>query len=58
MGTLSWRWSESAWYDCDLGFVPTAWVPNINLIEVGTFANWVAPRISGHVPVIDDIDLP
>ena len=31
MGTLYWRWSETARYHCDLGFVPTAWVPSIKL---------------------------
>lgn len=58
MGTLYWRWQESAPFHCDLGFVPAAWVPSIRNVEVGTFDEWVASGVSDHAPVIIDLDLP
>lgn len=57
-GTLFWQWSEQKPFHCDLVFVPASWAASITDVEVGAYADWVAPRVSDHVPVIVDVAEP
>jgi hypothetical protein len=56
--TLYWHWNRESPFHCDLAFVPQLWTHNLGGVEVGRFDDWVAPRLSDHVPVIIDVDLP
>jgi hypothetical protein len=55
-GTLFWQWKEHQPYHCDLAFVPEAWAPRIRSVTLGTYSNWVATKVSDHVPVVVDVD--
>lgn len=56
-GTLFWQWRQDQPFHCDFGFVPESWTKGLQ-VEVGSFDDWVASRLSDHVPVIIDIELP
>lgn len=56
--TLFWRWKEEQAYHIDYVYVPSAWLSCVRSVRVGTAAEWVAPRVSDHAPVVVECDLP
>lgn len=57
-GTLYWTWNRAKPYHCDLAFLPVGWVPRLRSATVGDFDDWVTPRLSDHVPLVLDLDVP
>lgn len=55
-GTLYWRWSRDAPFHCDLAFIPATWRNTLTAARVGSYTDWVEPRVSDHVPLIIDVD--
>jgi len=56
--TLLWQWNEEKPYHIDYVYVPRAWMPCVRSVSVGAPADWVRPKISDHVPVVVECDLP
>lgn len=53
--TLYWQWKETQPFHIDYCFVPSAWVPHIEGVRVGAFADWEGK--SDHRPVVVDVRL-
>jgi hypothetical protein len=57
-GTLYWRWQQAAPFHCDFAFLPASWIKHVTSATVGDFDTWVGAKVSDHVPVIIEVDLP
>lgn len=44
-------WSEAKPYHVDYAFVSSDLLPSVASVSLGAYADWVAPRISDHVPM-------
>lgn len=56
--TLFWQWNEERPYHIDYVYVPRTWMPCVSSVTVGSPADWVRPKVSDHVPVVVECDLP
>jgi len=56
--TLLWQWNEERPYHIDYVYVPRTWIPCVRSVTVGSSADWVRPKVSDHVPVVVECDLP
>lgn len=56
--TIYWRdrKSDGPRYHIDYCFVSVDWGTRISRVKVGTFDDWVSPRLSDHVPLIVDVN--
>lgn len=54
-GTLFFLWKEARPFHIDYVFAPVGWA---RAATVGSYADWVAARLSDHVPVIVDLAVP
>ncbi len=57
--TLYWqsRRADGPRYHIDYCFIPEGWLPALRSVSVGSHADWVAPGLSDHVPLVVDLDL-
>ena len=57
--TLYWqsRRADGPRYHIDYCFIPEGWLPALRSVSVGSYADWVAPGLSDHVPLVVDLDL-
>lgn len=58
--TLYWqkRTLDGPKYHVDYCFLPLEWCSHLRQVEVGSFDDWVGSRLSDHVPLIVDVDVP
>jgi endonuclease/exonuclease/phosphatase family metal-dependent hydrolase len=56
--THFWQWNERQPFHIDYVYVPSAWLPCVRSVTVGTAARWLEPKLSDHAPVVVDCDLP
>jgi exodeoxyribonuclease-3 len=57
--TIFWRdrKKDGPRYHIDYCFLPESWIP-FTTVTVGNFEDWVAQKLSDHVPLIVDVELP
>jgi endonuclease/exonuclease/phosphatase family metal-dependent hydrolase len=51
--TLFWQWKEHQPYHVDYCFIPEAWLPHVEAVEVGDFSQWAGE--SDHRPLMVEI---
>jgi endonuclease/exonuclease/phosphatase family metal-dependent hydrolase len=57
--THYWRWKQSQAFHIDHVFVPFGWCDRHGFsMRIGTFEDWVATRISDHVPLLVNVPGP
>lgn len=54
--TLHWKWQADSPYHIDYGFVPRSLV-SATKVRIGKFEEYVATKLSDHVPLSIDVDL-
>lgn len=54
--TLHWKWQANSSYHVDYGFVPNSLI-SATKVSVGKYEDYVATKLSDHVPLTIDIDL-
>jgi endonuclease/exonuclease/phosphatase family metal-dependent hydrolase len=47
------HWSESKRYHIDYCFLPKAWIPNLQTVDIGTYAAW--RKASDHRPLLIEL---
>jgi hypothetical protein len=53
--TLYFCWNRSRRYHFDYCFIPKTWQARLQHVEVGSFNQWTAKKLSDHCPVIVDL---
>lgn len=58
--TLYWRdrTRDGPTYHLDYAFLPARWLPFVTQFQIGSFDDWIATRLSDHVPLVLDLELP
>jgi hypothetical protein len=54
--TLHWKWQADSSYHVDYAFVPSA-IVSATKVRIGKFEDYVATKLSDHVPLTIDVDL-
>lgn len=54
--TLHWKWQADSRYHVDYAFVPNSLV-SVTRIGIGKFEDYVATKLSDHMPLTIDVDL-
>jgi len=56
--TIYWRdrTEDGPTYHIDFAFLPDRWIRALRDLEIGTFQEWVATKLSDHVPMLIDLD--
>ncbi len=54
--TLYWLWRQNSGYHIDYIWLPKAWVPGLNAVELGDYQTWVGGHLSDHVPLSINVE--
>jgi endonuclease/exonuclease/phosphatase family metal-dependent hydrolase len=44
-------------FQIDFCFIANSLLLQLRSVQVGTYGDWIAPRISDHTPLVIDLDL-
>lgn len=56
--TLCFQWNEEKPFHIDYIYAPSVWMPGLQSVSVGAAADWVGRKLSDHMPLTAEWELP